>query len=132
MSHKKRWRIPFDWLNTYVLLIASKRQFDAFVAENEELTNEAPDWNKTPGFVATTTNDDGSEFFLICLTERMVSHDDIVHEATHVTHELLDSRGIPTDSYNTELIAYTISYLTREIVKRLGAGNVYHDDGGGL
>ena len=131
MSNKKRWRIDFDWLNTYVVLIASERQFKLFLENSDnDLMGEAPEWGSYPGFVAEVVQEDGGMYFLVCFTNQMTAHDDIVHESTHLANSILSSRGIPTGHQNDELMAYTVAYLSRCIVNCLGADNVYHDEGG--
>ena len=43
------------------------------------------------------------------------SHKTIAHEASHVTWEVINSRGIKGDYYNQENFAYILGYIVRKI-----------------
>lgn len=105
------------WLGE-VLLITSRKQLREFIKTNE-LEGSVFD-NANCGANGTFTQmegPDGITYFVMCLYKREQRL--IVHESVHAAQFILEYKGIPIGSENTEVMAYMVENIYTLVNKAL-------------
>lgn len=87
--------------------IANKNKLDLNTLENVLGTN-------TLAFHVKLYNGN-QPFSLIHFSSTFPDYGTITHECIHAIHDMLESRGVPISKENTEIIAYSVEWLSEEI-----------------
>lgn len=107
--------VYIEWLDVEVLLITKRSVFRKFT-KKEKLYNL--DGEEVNNGVSCYVDRDGFRYFIIGLfihTERV-----IWHESLHMTHQVMDYKGIPIDGGNTEVQAYLQGFISQKIKEFIG------------
>lgn len=106
--------ITVDILNHLELLvIPSKRALIAFIEKNGLQDNEIVEIVEGANGGVDVIESNGASHFVITIIEheRRV----IIHECVHAAHVILESKGIPVDTNNSEIIAYLTDFLCEKV-----------------
>lgn len=55
----------------------------------------------------------------LCIMNKKISEETIIHEAVHITNRILNRVGIEITLYNDEIQAYLVPFVTKKIIEAL-------------
>ena len=117
LSARKPERIVvFDFLaELEVLVITNKKCFDYFIKNNHfPPGHDMEDTWLDNGRSCMLDTAEKVVFFVLFLREHSLRV--IVHECTHMVHQICEAKGIPLTMDNTEIIAYMTDYLVSSVM----------------
>jgi len=111
--HEDSQLLHVPLIEAQFLLITSEEQYNTFIEENPDDTQDITPWSAFNGYVARWTGKEGAHFVMALA---LPHYDVICHEATHMAHLIMEYKGIPIGIVNTEVEAYLSQFIFREVV----------------
>ena len=105
------------WLDVEFLLIPNRIVYEAFINDNNLHDEDFVNDMFTANGNCIQLMHEGLPHFIVSLfdPDRRV----LYHEALHLTHMIMEHKGIPTEAYNSEVVAYLQGYIAEWIAKKI-------------
>lgn len=101
----------------YIYLIVGEEELEYYKSYQPILSDAS--FEAKAGFHLALLDKKGISFSLIAFHTDYLDDSTIFHECLHAVHEMMDSRGIPIDKGNSEVVAYYQEWLVKTIKKEI-------------
>lgn len=108
--------VPMGMFNGFFLLMTKKKQLD-FFADNNEVDMDSDMFECYHGLCFQLETNNMGTVYIVCIHNK--EYRTLVHELAHLADMILDEKGIPNTTENTEIRAYLIERLFEESCKAL-------------
>ena len=103
--------------NLQILVISDKKSLKKFLSKNSWMENNVHHCLDDNGGSYVLFNEENVPHFVLYINN--VSKRVIIHECTHLVHQIMESKGIPISIDNSEIMAYMTDYLSTQVMNLL-------------
>lgn len=103
--------------NLQILIISDKKSLKKFLSKNQWMENNTINCLDDNGGSYVLFNEENIPHFILYINK--ISQRVIIHECTHLVHQIMNYKGIPISIDNSEIMAYMTDFLSTQVMNLL-------------